>query len=61
MISPRISQGGEDDLKRVTKMAYRQVRLYGMSEKLGLLSFDVDMREGGDSQIKPYSKALGNG
>jgi len=54
----RVTTSGEDDLKRVTKMAYRQVRLYGMSEKLGLLSFDVDMREGGDSQIKPYSKAL---
>lgn len=54
----RVTTSGEDDLKRVTKMAYRQVRLYGMSEKLGLLSFDVDTQQGGGFQNKPYSKAL---
>jgi len=54
----RVTTGGEDDLKRVTKMAYRQVRLYGMNDQVGCLSFDVDMQQGGEFQVKPYSKRL---
>ena len=49
--------GAQDDLKRVTKMAYAQIRTYGMgSDKVGLLSFpEVESRESGK---KPYSKAM---
>lgn len=54
----RVTTSGEDDLKKVTKMAYRQVRLYGMSEKVGCLSFDVDTKQDGQFQTKPYSKKL---
>lgn len=33
------STGAQDDLKRVTNMAFNQVTKYGMSEKIGLFSF----------------------
>ena len=43
--------GAQNDLERVTKMAYAQVALYGMNERVGLLSFPQD-----DSRLdKPYS------
>jgi len=56
----RVTTGAEDDLKRVTKMAYRQIRLYGMNDTVGNLSYDVDMQQSGDFAIKPYSRALAN-
>jgi len=58
LVFNRVTTGAEDDLKRVTKMAYRQIRLYGMNETVGNLSYDVDMRQDGNAAIKPYSKAL---
>eukprot|EP01087_Luapelamoeba_hula_P008565 TRINITY_DN214_c0_g2_i2.p1 TRINITY_DN214_c0_g2~~TRINITY_DN214_c0_g2_i2.p1 ORF type:complete len:565 (-),score=90.88 TRINITY_DN214_c0_g2_i2:184-1878(-) len=36
----RITTGAQDDLSKVTKMAYAQVKTYGMSEKIGTLSFN---------------------
>ncbi|VDM60373.1 unnamed protein product, partial [Angiostrongylus costaricensis] len=52
----RITTGAEDDLKKVTKSAYAQVKLYGMSNVVGTLSFSTD-----DAfKIKPYSKKLGH-
>ncbi|CAP34684.2 Protein CBG16820 [Caenorhabditis briggsae] len=48
----RITSGAQDDLQKVTKSAYAQVKLYGMSENVGPLSFPNT--EG--FQIKPYSK-----
>ena len=52
-----IHLGAHDDLKRVTKMAYAQVRSYGMgSERVGLMSYpDGDSR---DSGKRPYSQGL---
>jgi len=55
----RATTGAEDDLKKVTKMALRQIRCYGMNETIGNLSFDVDTQRGGDFAVKPYSKSLG--
>mmetsp|Transcript_3560 Transcript_3560/g.10352 ORF Transcript_3560/g.10352 Transcript_3560/m.10352 type:complete len:828 (-) Transcript_3560:1087-3570(-) len=47
----KISTGAQNDLERVTKMAYAQVGIYGMNEKVGLLSFPQD-----DNRFdKPYS------
>ena len=40
----------------VTKMAYNQIKCYGMSESLGHLSFDHN--EESTFQKKPYSKRL---
>merc|ERR1719333_1679257 len=50
----KVSTGAQNDLERVTKMAYSQVSLYGFSDKVGLLSFPS-----GDGQMdlqKPYSE-----
>ncbi|XP_014239948.1 AFG3-like protein 2 [Cimex lectularius] len=51
----RITTGAQDDLKKVTKSAYAQVLNYGMSEKLGTLSFEL--RSNDDLFFeKPYSE-----
>lgn len=34
-----VTSGAQDDLKKVTEMAYDQIRLMGMNEKVGLVSF----------------------
>jgi len=46
-----VTTGARDDLDRITKIAYSQVRLFGMSEKVGPLSFPRDQ-----SSLKPYSE-----
>lgn len=50
----------QDDLKRATKIAYAQIRQYGMSKTIGLLSFPVDHQnpQNDDFGVKPYSKRL---
>ncbi|KAL1558041.1 ATP-dependent zinc metalloprotease FTSH 8, mitochondrial [Salvia divinorum] len=53
-----ISTGAQDDLEKVTKMAYAQVAVYGFSDKVGLLSFP--QRDDGYSMSKPYSNKTGN-
>ncbi|KAF7491995.1 AFG3-like protein 2 [Sarcoptes scabiei] len=51
----RITSGAQDDLQKVTKIAYSQIVQLGMSDKVGNLSFD--MPEKGDFVIeKPYSE-----
>uniref|UniRef100_A0A1D1ZYX9 AAA+ ATPase domain-containing protein n=1 Tax=Auxenochlorella protothecoides TaxID=3075 RepID=A0A1D1ZYX9_AUXPR len=47
----RISTGAQNDLERVTKMAYAQVAVYGMNDAVGLVSFPQE--EGAFN--KPYS------
>ena len=47
--------GGQDDLEKVTKMAYDQIRSYGMDEVVGILSFPTAAESG---FIKPYSRKL---
>ncbi|VDO30139.1 unnamed protein product, partial [Heligmosomoides polygyrus] len=48
----RVTTGAEDDLKKVTKQAYAQVKVYGMSDVVGTLSFPT----GDEFIIKPFSK-----
>ncbi|OVA16531.1 Peptidase M41 [Macleaya cordata] len=59
----KISTRANDDLERVTRMAYDQVAKYGFSEKVGLLSFPEDrimlpyggkLRDMIDSQAKEW-------
>uniref|UniRef100_A0A0K0F5G4 Paraplegin (inferred by orthology to a human protein) n=1 Tax=Strongyloides venezuelensis TaxID=75913 RepID=A0A0K0F5G4_STRVS len=38
----RITTGAQDDLDKVTKQAYAQVKIYGMSSRVGPLSFSPD-------------------
>ena len=48
----KISTGAQNDLEKVTKMAYNRVAVYGMNEKVGMLSFPSDDQ----SFQKPYSQ-----
>ncbi|PAV84771.1 hypothetical protein WR25_14629 [Diploscapter pachys] len=52
----RCTTGAQDDLSKVTKSAYAQVKIYGMNENVGTLSFPQES----ELQIKPYSKKFGN-
>uniref|UniRef100_A0A665TF42 Si:ch1073-174d20.2 n=1 Tax=Echeneis naucrates TaxID=173247 RepID=A0A665TF42_ECHNA len=52
----RITTGAQDDLKKVTQSAYAQVVQFGMSEKVGQVSFDLP-RQGDVVMEKPYSEA----
>jgi len=45
-----ITTGAEDDLDKVTKLAYSQVKAYGMSEKIGPLSFPKE-----ENSVRIYS------
>ena len=50
----KISTGAQNDLERITKMAYSMVTIYGMSDKVGNLSFYDPQGEYGYQ--KPYSE-----
>ena len=50
----KVSTGAQNDLERVTKLAYSMVTIYGMSEKVGNLSFFDAQGEYGYQ--KPYSE-----
>merc|ERR1712130_857352 len=52
----RVSTGAADDLNKVTKIAYGQITIYGMNEKLGNLSFPPENQEGGMVTYRPYSE-----
>ncbi|KAK6629065.1 AFG3-like protein 2 [Polyplax serrata] len=51
----RITTGAQDDLKKVTQMAYSQVIQYGMNDKVGYISFDFP-QPGEMIMEKPYSE-----
>ena len=55
IIFNKISTGALNDLERVTKMAYSMVTIYGMSEKIGTISF-FDSKQGDYNFTKPYSE-----
>ncbi|MEN9729899.1 MAG: ATP-dependent zinc metalloprotease FtsH, partial [Bacteroidota bacterium] len=51
----KISTGAQNDLERITKLAYSMVTVYGMNDKLGNISY-YDSK-GSDYQFsKPYSE-----
>ncbi|KAI8817710.1 peptidase family M41-domain-containing protein [Fimicolochytrium jonesii] len=52
---PDITTGASDDLQRVTKMAYAQVMTYGMTERLGNISYGNPNGQQ-ESFQKPYSE-----
>ncbi|MEM6335588.1 MAG: ATP-dependent zinc metalloprotease FtsH, partial [Bacteroidota bacterium] len=54
----KISTGAQNDLERITKTAYAMVADYGMSEKVGYLSFNLG-RQGNEPVFqRPYSDDL---
>ena len=50
------STGALNDLERMTGMAYAMVQYYGMSEKVGTLSFYDSSGARGYNLVKPYSE-----
>ncbi|XP_060832657.1 paraplegin isoform X2 [Bombus pascuorum] len=58
IIFNKISTGAQNDLQKVTDMAYLQVQQFGMSPSVGLLSFDKELTS--MKTKKPYSKKLGS-
>ncbi|NTW49248.1 MAG: ATP-dependent zinc metalloprotease FtsH, partial [Chlorobiales bacterium] len=62
IIFGKISTGAQNDLERVTNIAYSMVAIYGMSEKLGYLSF-LDSSNpylGGPGIEKKYGEETAN-
>ncbi len=56
LVFGRISTGAQNDLERITKMSYAMVVDYGMSEKVGYVSFNVSGRDSETPSFnKPYS------
>lgn len=52
----RLSTGALNDLERVTKQAYAMVAFYGMSEKVGTLSYYDSTGQSDMAFTKPYSE-----
>ena len=52
----QISSGAQNDLERVTKQAYAMVCYFGMSDKVGNLSFYDSSGQSDFSFTKPYSE-----
>lgn len=53
----KISTGAANDLQQITKIAYSMVTVYGMSEKVGNVSFYDPTQE--NTFTKPYSEETG--
>lgn len=52
----KITTGAQNDLEKVTKIAYAQIKQFGMNERVGLVSYP---QESGDEMgDKPFSKSL---
>jgi ATP-dependent metallopeptidase hflB len=60
IIFNQISSGAKDDLQKITKMAYAQIKQLGMDDVVGLIAFPTneEMEDKGFGK-KPYSKKLG--
>lgn len=55
----RITTGAQNDLEKVTKMAYAQIKVFGMSSTIGPISFSEES-ESDPYAGKPYSKHMAN-
>ncbi|XP_050081068.1 paraplegin [Anopheles maculipalpis] len=55
----RITTGAQNDLEKVTKMAYAQIKYFGMNTTVGPIAFAEDSDNDPYAE-KPYSKSLGN-
>lgn len=61
LIFNRITTGAQNDLEKVTKIAYAQIKTFGMNDRVGLVSFDENSNEEQHfAGEKPYSKYLQN-
>jgi len=58
LVFDRVTTGAQDDLERITKMAYAMVTDYGMSDRIGTVSFNLSGRDDDQPLFdKPYSDA----
>lgn len=55
LIFGKISTGAQNDLERITKMAYSMVTVYGMNQRIGNISFHNSGGEQEYTMTKPYS------
>jgi len=51
-----VSTGAADDLKKITRIAYASVSIFGMNKAVGNLSFPTDETSGNSQFYKPYSE-----
>ena len=51
-----VTSGAQDDLRKITKMAYAEIRTLGMNPRIGHISFPES--SDGSFGSKPYSKQL---
>jgi len=56
LIFGRISSGAQNDLEKITKQAYAMVSYFGMSEKVGNVSFYDSSGQSDYAFTKPYSE-----
>lgn len=56
LVFNEISTGAQNDLERATKQAYAMVSIFGMSEKVGMLSYYDSTGQSDFSFTKPYSE-----
>jgi AFG3 family protein len=56
LVFEKISSGAQNDLERVTKQAYAMVSIFGMSEKIGTVSFYDSTGQTDFAFTKPYSE-----
>jgi cell division protease FtsH len=58
IVFDRVTTGAQNDLERITKMAYAMVTDYGMSDRIGNVSFNLSERDEDAPMFeKPYSDA----
>jgi AFG3 family protein len=56
MVFGKVSSGAQNDLERVTKQAYAMVSIFGMSEKVGTVSYYDSTGQSDYAFTKPYSE-----
>ncbi|GIV59262.1 ATP-dependent zinc metalloprotease FtsH [Rhodocaloribacter litoris] len=56
LVFGHLSTGAQNDLERITSLAYAMVVDYGMSERVGDVSFNLARRQDGPFLDKPYSE-----
>lgn len=56
IIFGKVSSGAQNDLERITKQAYAMVSIFGMSSKVGTVSFYDSTGQSDYAFIKPYSE-----
>jgi len=56
LIFKKISSGAQNDLEKITKQAYAMVSIFGMSEKVGNVSYYDSSGQSDYSFTKPYSE-----